>query len=227
MYGKGLYTIYDENIRSNTFSGAYGDWVYKLKINLQGFIIFDPDVCKIVYGKDMSPWQQLDALGLQAIKDELQKSYATSKKIDSDCTETKKKAIQGMKRGETPQPPSIFRRIKGLFGADYEVDAPAEKTVKFTSSDAVLVSDLLSKHVKGIVFTGEQDGKVAVVYDTASVVPVAWSMTMKPIRMGLYKDPKTDEMLKDVTWQPFDKESLKPAISRSAVGQFTPGRFNK
>ena len=33
MYGKGIYTVYDENPQSNTFDGSYGDYIYKLKIN--------------------------------------------------------------------------------------------------------------------------------------------------------------------------------------------------
>ena len=94
------------------------------------------------------------------------------------------------------------------------------------------VSGILSEKVRGIVFTGKQDGKVVVVYDPSTVVPVAWSMTLEAIRdHGLYRDvyrpDSTGNLYTDITWQPIDKTSLKPAISRSAEGQFTPGRYKK
>ena len=43
MYGKGLYTVYDPE-GTRTMSGKYGDWVIKFKVNLYGYIIFDPDI---------------------------------------------------------------------------------------------------------------------------------------------------------------------------------------
>ena len=48
MYGKGLYTVYDL-AGTQTSSGEYGDHVIKLKLNLYGYIIFDPDVALQVY----------------------------------------------------------------------------------------------------------------------------------------------------------------------------------
>ena len=79
MYGLGLYTVYDEDQNSNTFKGEYGDWIYKLKINFHGFIIFEPDICQKVYGKKMSPMEQLKMLGHDDVIKEIEDMYVSSK----------------------------------------------------------------------------------------------------------------------------------------------------
>lgn len=61
-YGMGLYTVRDlEGTQTNL--GEYGDYIYKLKVNLYGFIIFDEDVALKVYGKPLTPAQQAKLLG--------------------------------------------------------------------------------------------------------------------------------------------------------------------
>jgi hypothetical protein len=62
MYGHGLYTVWKKTSH-NTFDGVYGEWIYKLKVNLYGFIIFDEDICQRVYGKSITPLEQLKLLG--------------------------------------------------------------------------------------------------------------------------------------------------------------------
>lgn len=257
MYGGGLYTVYDEDKNTRTFRGDYGDYVYKLKVNLSGFIIFDQGVCKKVYGKKMSPMEQLIMLGHEDVVRELEERYE-SKKDDE-------KALAGMRRGEKPREIGLVDRVRGLFGRvaksvqpapsfedddeEWMLNVPEDRMVlrrkelnlnpvgsdvnpEFSSQDAILVSRILSKKVKGIVFTGKQDGRVAVIYDPSIVVPMAWSMTLNAIHeYGIYFDEyrpnATGEMYTDITWQPIDKASLKPAIARSASGEFTPGRYNK
>jgi hypothetical protein len=61
-YGHGLYSVW---IKTNhqTFKGGYGNWVYKLKVNLHGFIIFDEDVCQKVYKKSITPLEQMKLIG--------------------------------------------------------------------------------------------------------------------------------------------------------------------
>lgn len=257
MYGPGLYTVYDEDYSTRTFNGSYGDYVYKLKVNLYGFIIFDPDICKKVYGKKMSPMEQLEMLGHDDVISEIEKRYESGASDE--------KSISGMRRGEAEKKVSVVDKVKSLFGRvastvkpaaaypedkeEWFLDPYSDRMVQkkkrkqinpmgpdvaqdFSSQDAILVSKILSEKVKGIVFTGKQDGKVAVIYDPSSVVPVAWSMTLEAIRdHGLYRDVyrpnSTGQLYTDITWQPIDKTSLKPAISRSAEGQFTPGRYSK
>ena len=97
------------------------------KINLYGFVIFDKDVAVKVYGKPLSPQQQLLLLGEEEL----------SQKMDK---------------------------------------IPAAKS-EFTSDQAFNASKFLKGKVKGLVFTGRRDGRVAVIYDPSSVVPVTWKKT--------------------------------------------------
>jgi hypothetical protein len=65
LYGKGLYTVYDLE-GTPTGMGGYGKYIYKLKINLYGFISFDSAVTKLIYKRDLEPWQQAQELGLDS-----------------------------------------------------------------------------------------------------------------------------------------------------------------
>jgi hypothetical protein len=62
MYGHGLYTVWMQT-GHKTFNGGYGNWIYKFKVNLNGFIIFDDAVCRKVYGSSITPLEQLERLG--------------------------------------------------------------------------------------------------------------------------------------------------------------------
>jgi len=166
MYGKGLYTVYSNDIYQPTFEGTYGDYVYKLKVNLHGFVIFDKDICTKVYGKPMSVNQQLLHLGEKTL----------AKKYE-----------------------------------DYEnwnhVPGSSDEWGDHSSDLAAMMATELSRVVKGIVFTGRQDGHVCVIYDTAGVVPVAWGW-------------HDQTYLKKV-----DKDLLKPALQRSAAHEFEKDRW--
>lgn len=64
MYGHGLYSVYgDPDSHWPTFNGAYGKYVYKLKVSLHGFIVFDAIACQKIYGKTMTVLDQLMMLG--------------------------------------------------------------------------------------------------------------------------------------------------------------------
>ena len=66
MYGKGLYCVYDLGT-SLTRSGYYGDYLYKFKVNLYGFICFDPEVAQLVYKRPLTPVEQAQELGLDKV----------------------------------------------------------------------------------------------------------------------------------------------------------------
>jgi hypothetical protein len=160
MYGKGLYTVYDLE-SGRTGSGFYGDYLYKLKINLYGFISFDPDVTKLIYKRDLEPWQQAEEVG-----------------ADADIVE-KLKAIE--------------------FYPD-----------KFTSVNALAASQFLRGAVKGIVYTGSNDGRCALAYDASVAVPVAW----KKINNSSW-----------TSWTPVDRQSIKPALRRSSTGEWEEDKY--
>jgi hypothetical protein len=181
LYGKGLYTVYEENVRAQTFNGNYGRYVYKLKVSLHGFIIFDADICQKVYGKILSPYQQLELLGETEAIEFLEK-YSSSDPNRHDSLLQISKYVPRVSDNE------VYRNI--------------------TSKDALKLKHL-TEFVKGIVFTGVHDGKVALIYDPQATVPVAWSESGEKIQ-----------------WQKWSREEIRPALQRSAAGKFQTGKFS-
>jgi hypothetical protein len=70
-YGHGLYTVWKLGTGHNTDKGVYGDWIYKFKVNLNGFIVFDDDICRQVYGSSLTPLEQLKKLGKKELINKL------------------------------------------------------------------------------------------------------------------------------------------------------------
>ena len=183
MYGKGLYTVYDLK-GTQTEMGDYGDHIIKLKVNLYGYIIFDPDVAQKVYKRTLTPAEQAKEVGYD----------------DS--------VIAALKSVKPPRGDN------------------------FTSASALSVAEKIQYEVKGLVFTGENDGRVAVVYDPTTAVPMAW----KKVARGRKK--------KSSPWMPVDRAKLlepidRPGIStragrpvqqsalrRSATGDFEAGKWD-
>ena len=71
LFGKGIYAIYEEDITSKVFQGAYGNYIYKLKQNLNNFISFDYEPCKKIYGKSLTPYEQLVSIGKKTEADRI------------------------------------------------------------------------------------------------------------------------------------------------------------
>jgi len=176
MYGKGLYTVYDLK-GTQTERGNYGDYVIKLKVNLYGYIIFDPDIALKVYKRPLTPAEQAEEVG-----------------YSDEVVE----ALRGVRASESG----------------------------FTSDAADRVHGSLQYEVKGLVFTGRNDGRVVVVYDPTTAVPMAW------------KEVESE------SWTPVDRAALlaplerpdvsaregrpvrQSALARSALGDFDPGKWD-
>ena len=126
LYGAALYTVYDL-AGTNTESGTYGDYIYKLDLNLDGFISFDADIAEKIYGDPLTPVDQ-----------------AKSLRLDRE----------------------IVDMLSSVMSQNRDME--------YTSDAADPASRFLKGTVKGIVFTGRDDGKVVVVYDANAVRPVAY-----------------------------------------------------
>jgi len=99
MYGKGLYTVYDL-AGTQTDSGDYGDHVIKLKLNLYGYIIFDPDVALKVYKIPLSIVEQAEELGLdEEIIEKLKGIDVSKSKFSSDAASIASKFLKGRVKG--------------------------------------------------------------------------------------------------------------------------------
>lgn len=165
MYGRGLYTVYEKNTRTPTFRGEYGPYVYKLKVNLSGFLIFDADTCAKVKGKRVSIKDQMFELGLQ-------QAY---KKLQSSWNRIKGQLTNNFDGNVT---------FEDVFGSDN-----IGEFVEYTSSIALIVSEVVRNRVAGLVFTGYQDGNVCVIYDPSTVVVFGFadihsSKKFRPITPG-------------------------------------------
>ena len=183
MYGMGLYTVYDLK-GTKTETGGYGDHVIKLKVNLYGYIIFDPKIALKVYKRPLTPAEQAEEVGY------------------SD---------------------NVVKALKS-------VEPPRGDT--FTSDSALDVYESLQHEVKGLVFTGRRDGKVVVIYDPTTAVPMAWK------RVARDKKPVSG------SWTPVDRAALlvplerpdvsaregrpvqQSALGRSAAGDFEAGKWD-
>jgi hypothetical protein len=77
----------------------------------------------------------------------------------------------------------------------------------FTSTAALVASKFLKGRVKGIVYTGSNDGRCALVYDPTTAVPIAW------------------KNVRDRSWTPVDRSSIKPALRRSASGDWDEEKY--
>ena len=157
MYGKALYCVYQIE-GTKTGAGDYGKYIYKFKVNLYGFICFDPDVAQLVYKRPLTPVEQAQELGLDE---------------------------------------TLIEQLKGI-----RIESG------FTSDTALPASKFLKGKVKGLIFTGSTDGRVAAVYDQTIAVPFAW------------------KRVSDKSWTAIDKSSLKPALRRSASGDWEAEKYD-
>lgn len=176
LYGKGLYTVYEPE-GSSTMRGGYGPWIIKFKVNLYGYIIFDPDIALKVYGSALTPAEQAQKLRYSSI---------------------------------------TIRSLKGL--------SKESLSAHFTADAALNVFESIQSEVKGLVFTGRNDGRVAVIYDPTTVIPVAW----KKLGGEFKQVGETWDYVKE-KWQTADRTQagFKSAVKRSATGEYEEGKYDE
>jgi hypothetical protein len=78
---------------------------------------------------------------------------------------------------------------------------------EYASDWADIASKYLRNKVKGIIYTGRTDGDCVVIYDPSTIVPVAWKFD-------------------DSEWKVVDREMIKPAVRRSAIGNWEEGKYD-
>ena len=196
QYGRGLYTVFEDDYDTKTFKGQYGNQLYKLKVNLDGFIIFDPEACKKVYGKVLTISEQLKVVGKENAIEELIDDHKDDTEFDVE--------------------------------EDLNKDLPADPI--WHNFQVMKYKDVLQRHVKGLMFATNTEGKVAVIYDPGIVVPSSYAELPGG---GLRSEEEAKNIRADLRpkyltpqWQKIERGKLKPALQRSASGDFTPGRFH-
>jgi hypothetical protein len=95
MYGFGLYTVYGEGerlINSKSGQGFYGKHIYKIRADLNEFLIFDPEPCIKIHGKLLTLREQLKKFNLESVIRNIEAGGSDEEKafLDIDLAENKK-----------------------------------------------------------------------------------------------------------------------------------------
>jgi len=152
QYGKGIYTILDPDPSSKVFKSNYGQHLYKLKVSLDGFVIFDPEIAEEVYGSPLSIADQLRKLGKEEVIEEIFKD------------------IEGR---DTSDHEDLMRaRSREAMSSPLEIDL-VDGSPRGWHLKAQEYSAVLEKHVNGMAFTAGSDGRIVVVYKPELVTPIA------------------------------------------------------
>lgn len=101
----------------------------------------------------------------------------------------------------------IVKKLREIENNPFEVSADIARPA----------SDFLRGRCKGIVFTGRQDGKVVVVYDPSTVVP----MGMTTASRELADNPSS------AVWTPVDPDMAKSPIKKMVTGAFEMGKYER
>ena len=138
LYGYGIYTTYDFESQLTEYMDTYGPIVIENKIlSLDGYLIFDYDIAKKIYGKNYTLDNQLKLI------------------VGKDCKD--------------------FLKSEEYLNVITEL-----QNKKYTSVSAKIFIDSVIKtkifhKIKGIIFTGENDGRVLVCYDKKNIEPIKYT----------------------------------------------------
>ena len=198
LYGSGIYSTYD--LRSSYQSGnmrAYGGYVIKGQVDLNGFVIFDYPVAKEVYGSNYSLADQIKSIiGIDAIIDP---------STDDETKQNHWQQIEGW--SEDLEKEYYSSHIAQPFTSRYNLDKTG---------------------VKGIVYTGENDGKCVLTYRDLHVIPIEFAF----IDGTTYKNPNW-ESCGDSTKEAIQKmqgavqdEQILHSERRQLVGSIAALRLN-
>jgi hypothetical protein len=147
-FGYGLYTFYNyDNVNH------YGEYLYKLEVDLKGFICFTEDSCKEVYGKLLTPLNQLM---------ECAKVYPHNKNKIQEM-------INFMLRGKDKTGESSESKFKFLNKPISEWDSALIR--KFNSYANFVVP--------GIIFR-DSEGPNCLIHDSRIVAPLAYQDAIIP-----------------------------------------------
>ena len=169
VYGLGLYVIFEENLTADTFSGHYGHYVYKIKTNLNGCISFVKSVCEKLYGRNLSPYEQLVETGKKQL----------AKKIVKHFDNEKNKAVMNNDSGYERKYKSLRRKFVSKL-PDNETQTYINPDTKYSEGEsndsyAIPFKDYLFGHVPGIIYYGSKfGGIVGALYDTDRAIPLGF-----------------------------------------------------
>jgi len=147
LYGPGIYTTYDLKSQLRDRMLVYGDYIVKAKVNLRGFLIFEPGIARRVYPGTIDFSHQLEKVFRVPV--EKQKLlFHDEHYLDA-----------------------INHRFK------YEGHSSLQYTSEVAVNMVEKSLGWLRSKTNGLVFHGKRDGKVAVVYDKSSITPISVALS--------------------------------------------------
>ena len=150
MYGAGLYTCYKFN---PSIVQVYGDICLKFKFDISNCIILFEDLAKKVHGKNWRIFDQIKNILLNKTSEEY--SVDVEEKINSVL-----KVIKTNKTGRS------VRRIRSFHNKSYLNDNDITSGSAFKISKALHALGM-TNIVDGLIFRGQRDGPVCVIYNAA------------------------------------------------------------
>ncbi len=172
QYGDGAYLVLDNNLDSATFKGKYGKYIYKLEVDLNGFVIFEPDAAKEVHGKNTSIAAQLRAMGKPEVVEEL-KSYLSSRASE----EEEKDDARAQAGDDYSATKSVYSWALNPLSVDGRLDTERGPggEIKGWNTMAQEYSSILQNRVNGILFAaGSEKNRVIAVYKPEIISPIAY-----------------------------------------------------
>ena len=198
MYGRGWYMCYDLESQLQPKMAWYGEAVIKSEIFSKGLLIFDYNVSKRVYGSNYSLVDQAIAQGIWKTEEEMPLMFIQMSQVLSETFHQPKFsaaiAANAWMAGLNPRKVGLTSYSdKGWRGNPNSFLDPSKGTPK-------------NKKITSIMFTGNHDGNVVVVYNPNTAKPLEYALLPDSVLQTL-KSPD------DIPWLPLDgaEEATKRA----------------
>lgn len=203
LYGKGWYMCYDIESQLNPRMGGYGSVIVKSELFDKGILIFDYNLSKQIYGSKYTIIDQLISFGVANQAWQLDPWW---RRVSAEAEETLKN-----------------KKYSAVLAAHCFVDGSEPSFARVHKSDTYPISGWqsprgkhpcldsnsgkpLEKKITAIMFTGNNDGDVVVVYNENTATPVAFAMSTR-------NDLNAGQKESDLEWQPI--KNMKVALKRS------------
>ena len=169
-YGSGFYTTFKlESSEKNSQGHIYGHNIVKFRLvgGFEGFLIFDPDMAREVYG-EWNVQKQIEELCPPEVVEVVKQSPVWQMAETPEDQLEKCWKTGGPRTG--PMAHAFFSALRG------EMMRPEELTEFQRRRGAHQFKETLLRQtkIKGYIFQGENDGYVCFVRDFKSIVPVAY-----------------------------------------------------
>lgn len=198
MYGRGWYMCYDLDSQLKARMSGYGDALIKSEIYSKGLLIFDYNIARKVYGNDYPLIHQLLEQNIYRNEEEIPRSFFLMSKVLEQTfinpSFSAAIAANSWVGGKNPAKVKPSDYAAGWSGNKMSFLDPSKGTPK-------------NKKITGIMFSGNHDGNVVVIYNPDTAKPIEYAN-------AAFEDWGTDLTEKDITWLPIsDAETVEKRVS--------------